>query len=135
MANKFNFKILTPNGVAYSGMINNFDTTTEKGRIGIYANMTKMVCLLKPNLSTINEDDNKKFDFLITNGLMYVEPKEVKVFSDLCVLKSDIKIDDLKKEINNLNDLINKTTKETLKINYEIQKQQKEILLDIFSKS
>lgn len=133
MANQFNLKILTPEGVAFDGLVDNFDTTTEKGRIGIYANMTKMVCLLKPNISVVGESNNKKIEYLITGGLMYVEPNMVKVFSDLCFEKSKVNSQELKKEISNLSDLIAKTTKQTLINSYQTQKKQKEILLSIIS--
>ena len=126
----FNLKILSPEGIIFQSEANNFQTTTEVGRIGIYPNMTGLIGLLKPNISIV-EANHKKIEYVLVGGLICVEKNEVRVFCDVCIEKSQIKIEDVKKEINQLEQLINKTSKDALKTSYEAKKNLQEKILNI----
>ena len=51
----FNLKVITPEGIKYNDQVVSIETTTVRGRIGIYANHTNLIASLKPNIFVIKD--------------------------------------------------------------------------------
>lgn len=114
--NKVNLKIITPNGIKFDKSIDIFNTTTVEGAIGVNINCLGLIAKLTNNISVVNVDSNTKIEFVILNGLLYSTKSEIKVFTDYCEEKSNIDINSLKKEIEQLNNKLKTTTN-----NFQIQ--------------
>lgn len=104
MAKAFNLKILTPEGIIFQGKANSFQTTTDGGSIGIYADMIPTVALIKPCLSSI-EVENKFTQYVLIGGLLNAHGDDVVVFSDYCFEKDKVNLENLKKQINEWTEL------------------------------
>ncbi len=133
MAQQFDLKILTPEGTTFKGKANSFQTVTQNGAIGIYANMVPTVGLIKPCISKV-EVEGKFTEYVVVGGLLNVQSEGTSVFSDYCVEKSSVDINSLKKEIDQLDANIRNAKSESQKILYTTKKELYSQIIDIVSK-
>ncbi len=133
MSAPFELKILTPEGTAFQGKANSFQTVTQIGAIGIYAHMVPTVALIQPCVSKV-EIEGKFTEYVILGGLLNVKPEGTSVFSDYCIEKSKVDISNLKREIDVLDAKIKQSKTESEKIASETKKKLFSDIIDIVSK-
>ena len=80
--NSFNLKVITPDGIKYNDQVICLETTTTNGRIGVYANHTNLIALLKPNIFSLKEKNNKYIKYAITSGYLFFENNEAKILTN-----------------------------------------------------
>ncbi len=114
MAKPFDLKILTPEGTAFSGKANSFQTVTQLGAIGIYADMVPTVALIKPCVSKV-EVNGQFTEYVLLGGLLNVKAEGVSVFSDCCLEKAKVNVSDLQKQISECDNIINHAKSESQK--------------------
>ncbi len=104
----FNLRIITPEGVQFDQPINSLETTTFKGRIGIYANHVNLIALLKPNVLVLKVKNNQKEEYIVTSGSLFFENNEARIITQNFI--------DLKKvDVNAINNEIAKAEAELKK--------------------
>ncbi len=133
MSTPFDLKILTPEGTAFNGKANSFQTVTQLGAIGIYANMVPTVALIQPCISKV-EEDGKFTEYVIVGGLLNVKPEGTSVFSDYCVEKSKVDVAAIKNQISDLDSQIRGAKSDSAKISFETKKKLLEQIVDIVAK-
>ena len=77
----FNLRVITPEGVQFDQPINSLETTTSKGRIGIFANHVNLIALLKPNILIIKNQTNQKAEFIVTSGSLFFDHNEARIIT------------------------------------------------------
>ncbi len=95
----FNLKVITPEGIKYNDQVVSIETTTVRGRIGIYANHTNLIASLKPNIFVIKEKNNKHVKYVVTSGYLFFENNEAKVLTNYFEDESNVTKDKINQEI------------------------------------
>lgn len=72
--NKINLEIVTLDGVVYKKDVKSVTLPTASGVIGVFANHTPIVSIIKKGEVSIKEDDAET-RFKITEGVLEVRPK------------------------------------------------------------
>ena len=72
--NKINLEIVTLNGVAYKKEAVSVTLPTESGVIGVFANHTPLVSIIKAG-EIIVKEENDTIKFKTTEGVLEVRPK------------------------------------------------------------
>ncbi len=132
MAKAFDLKILTPEGTAFSGKANSFQTVTQGGAIGVYADMIPTVALIQPCISKV-EVEGKFTEYVLVGGLLNVKSEGVSVFSDYCLEKAKVNVSDLQKQIADCDDHIKSSKTESQKTLYTTKKNLYTQIIDIIN--
>jgi F-type H+-transporting ATPase subunit epsilon len=72
--NKINLEIVTLEGVAYKEEVVSVTLSTESGMVGIFANHTPLVSIIKEGEIVIKEEDGT-VRFRTSEGVLEVRPK------------------------------------------------------------
>lgn len=80
--NTFNLKVISPDGIKFNQEVVSFETTTVRGRIGIYANHVNLVASLKPNVFKIRLKNNKIEEYIINSGYLFFENNSAKIIAN-----------------------------------------------------
>lgn len=120
----FNLKVITPSGVKFNEEIISLETTTAKGRIGIYANHVNLIAELKPNIFIVKLKNNNKEEYIVISGHLFFENNEAKIITNYFEERKDINVNDIKEQITILKNNINNSTidSEQRIINSKIEK-------------
>ncbi|MGL4950807.1 MAG: F0F1 ATP synthase subunit epsilon [Mycoplasma sp.] len=108
MENQVHLKIFTPQGLVFNENIDFLNTTTISGQIGICANQPSSIFQLKPNVSKVTIGDKHEF-WVITDGMIHVEPDLITITTSSCLLKNEDNIKKTNEAICNLKQLLSRT--------------------------
>ena len=80
MANKFNFQLITPDGVTFNEEVDLVTMPTENGEMGVMANHLPLVTILIPGPLEIRQGSSLKL-LSTGGGFAEITAKEVKVYA------------------------------------------------------
>lgn len=92
MSSKFKLSILTPQRNFYSGEVTELNTVTENGAIGILAEHSAFVGLLKPTATTFKLEDGTVKTAFTSTGILKVEKASVELIVDASEWPEEIDI-------------------------------------------
>ncbi len=75
-------KIITPNGMVFNNNIKMVTVKTISGYRGILPSHSPLVSFLNIGTMRIHVENNKVIEYNVSNGLLVVEPKIVKILTD-----------------------------------------------------
>lgn len=103
----FNLKIITPNGIKFNQEVSSIETSTVKGRIGLYANHVNLIGQLVPNVINLKLKNGQKESYIITKGYLFFENNIAKIITNQLYEKDKINLQDLQKDLHQWeNDLL-----------------------------
>ncbi len=86
----FQCRIVSPEQELYSGEVKMLVATGSEGELGILANHTPLITLLKPGAMQVTEADGTEEFIYVSGGVLEVQPKVVTVLADTAVRASNI---------------------------------------------
>jgi len=79
----FNFRIITPYGEFFNGLVDIVNIRTKEGRIGILKNHIPLVAPVEISVLYFKVNGEEK-KCAISDGILYVGEKETKVIANAC---------------------------------------------------
>ncbi len=86
----FQCKVVSVNGDLYSGEVSMLVADGLAGQLGIMANHTPLITLLKPGTMKIQTVSGESEYIYISGGVLEVQPKIVTVLADIAVRASNL---------------------------------------------
>lgn len=106
--NTFNLKVISPDGIKFNQEVVSFETTTARGRIGIYANHVNLIASLKPNIFKIKLKNNKVEEYIINSGYLFFENNSAKVIANYFEDINNVNVTKINENINELKEKLSK---------------------------
>lgn len=95
--NKINFKIITPEKIAYSAMIDKISLPTKSGRIAILPGHTSLVSVVVPGEIVVNNGETEEI-LAIGKGVLEVRTEgEVFILADVAERVEDMDLEEILK--------------------------------------
>ncbi len=86
----FQCKVVSVNGDLYSGEVSMLIAEGLDGQLGILANHTPLITLLKPGTMKVQTVSGENEYIYISGGVLEVQPKIVTVLADIAVRASNL---------------------------------------------
>ncbi len=86
----FQCKVVSVNGDLYSGEVEMLIAEGLDGQLGILANHTPLITLLKPGTMRVKTVNDESEYIYISGGVLEVQPKIVTVLADIAVRASNL---------------------------------------------
>jgi len=81
MAAMFKIEVVTPDATALAADASALQVPAWEGYLGVLANHAPLLCVLKPGVLTITQDDRKRY-LAVRGGFMEVGENRVKILAD-----------------------------------------------------
>lgn len=105
-------KVFSPQGLLIEKDINQLETTTAKGRVGLNVNQPKFIAHLEPNITVVSTDTEKQ-EYVVVSGLLVLDKSVMTIFTEDFCLKSDINLENLSLQITQLKEFLLNVKDET----------------------
>ncbi|MDP4143432.1 MAG: F0F1 ATP synthase subunit epsilon [Bacillota bacterium] len=92
MAAKLKLSILTPEKEFFIGEVTEVNTETTEGKIGILANRSPLVALIKPTSTSFKEENGTTKKVFTSTGVVSVDNNEVRMLCDAAEWPEDIDV-------------------------------------------
>lgn len=103
MANLTKLKIVTPHAQTYEQEVYSIEMKTNEGRIAILPQHNPLMAPIEDHIAFVREKANgPRKGLLLLEGIVYVEKHQVRIFSDYFKYVDDIKIEDVQKQLEQL---------------------------------
>ncbi len=86
----FQCRVVSASEELYSGEVRTLIATGSEGELGILANHTPLITLLKPGAMQVKTADGNEEFIYVSGGVLEVQPKIVTVLADTAVRASSI---------------------------------------------
>ncbi|MGQ3684695.1 MAG: ATP synthase F1 subunit epsilon [Candidatus Loosdrechtia sp.] len=92
MAKTFQFEIITPEKLIFSGAVQNVSATGTQGAFSVLADHAPFITELKTSIVTIRDTSNKTIRFALDGGFFEVMANNVIVLTDACVQEGNVDV-------------------------------------------
>ncbi len=86
----FQCRVVSASEELYSGEVSMLIATGSEGELGILANHTPLITLLKPGAMQVKTTDGNEEFIYVSGGVLEVQPKVVTVLADSAVRASNL---------------------------------------------
>ena len=97
----FNFELVSPQDVAYSGEVDQVDAPGSEGDFGVLAGHAPLIALLRPGVLTVYAG-GEQTKIVVLGGFAEVNPQGMTVLADFATTVEDIDRDGLAGQIKDL---------------------------------
>ena len=88
----FKFRVITPYGEFYNGLVESVNIKTKEGRIGILKNHIPLVSPVEISILYFKVEGVEK-KCAISDGILYIGEEETRVIANACEYPEDINIE------------------------------------------
>jgi F-type H+-transporting ATPase subunit epsilon len=97
----FNFELVSPQEVAYSGEVDQVDVPGSEGDFGVLAGHAPLIALLRPGVLTVYAG-GEQTKIVVLGGFAEVNPQGMTVLADVATTMEDVDRDVLAGQIKDL---------------------------------